>query len=388
MILSENSPNRINLFGFLVIILTGLFNFSALYSPQPLYPVLSSHFNVSSAKILLLQTVVFIPLCIAPIFYGKIIGRFHPKFVLSYGFIALGCFQILFCFSDNFEILLAARFMQGLFIPAVMTAVLSYISVSVRQNRIQTYISYYMASTMAGGVLGRIVSGLSADNFAWWSGFIFLGAGSIFTGGLAFFLNVAGDKNMPASKNAGYIKAIKDKRVLYPILAGMAGFFMFSSVMNSLSLRLKELSSELSSFSISLSYIGSLAGAVTSSLLPRLLKKYDNTWVIMIFSFILMSLSVFIMTLHVISVNIGAMFIFCGMFIIIHSLAAGSVNKVSGYGKGELNGLYFSMYYSAGALGSFAPGIVYIRYSWFIFAVFLSFVAFTGSIVAFRGIKN
>lgn len=158
------------------ILLTGLLLFSALYAPQPVYPVLIAQFGIEATDVALLQTATFIPLALSPVFYGFIIDKTSPPLkVLRISLLLIAVGEFFFAFSTSFYMLLTARFFQGLFIPAGMISVVSYISTTYKNDSIQKYIAYYMASTMAGGVAGRVLIGYFSTTYGWRISFVILG---------------------------------------------------------------------------------------------------------------------------------------------------------------------------------------------------------------------
>jgi MFS transporter, YNFM family, putative membrane transport protein len=54
-----------------------------------------------------------------------------------------------------------------------------------------------------------------------------------------------------------------------------------------------------------------------------------------------------------------------------HSLLSGYVNTLAKSKKGIANGVYISFYYLGGALGSFAPGVLYQHFGWQFFLISL-----------------
>jgi YNFM family putative membrane transporter len=58
------------------------------------------------------------------------------------------------------------------------------------------------------------------------------------------------------------------------------------------------------------------------------------------------------------------MFGFAAGFFFIHSTLSGLVNHLAREHKGVVNGLYVSIYYISGALGSWLPGYLYDHAGW------------------------
>jgi len=369
------------------ILLTGLMLFSALYAPQPVYPVLISEFGVMPTDIALLQTATFVPLTLSPILYGVMVDRFSPAKVMRFALFFLAAGEILFALSNSFYTLLASRFFQGLFIPAGMTAVVSYISTSYQKGEIQRYISYYMAATMAGGVAGRILAGFFSTVFNWRLSFILLGISVFSCFILSLFLpdtykRASGEKH-------GILQMLSNKEYIKPVAVVFFAFIVFSSIMNFFSIRLKELSPDMNGFLIGAAYIGSLFGSVTAYLTPYFAKITGSYKKTALTAFITMLLALYLFTLPNVPASIATLFLFCGSFIVIHTSCSGLLNKYADVDKGALNGVYFTVYYMGGVIGSFLPGYIYDFYGWNIFLIMLSLSALTGlTITFFSRIEN
>ena len=66
------------------ILFTTVLALSALYVPQPLLPVLSAEFGVSRETAALLTTISFIPLSLAPLFYGALLESVSTRKMLRW----------------------------------------------------------------------------------------------------------------------------------------------------------------------------------------------------------------------------------------------------------------------------------------------------------------
>ena len=87
----------------------------------------------------------------------------------------LGILEIVFAFSNRYTTLLILRGLQGLLIPAVLTSLMSYISIISPRERISQAMGYYVGATILGGFLGRLFSGFVSEIFGWRPFFAILG---------------------------------------------------------------------------------------------------------------------------------------------------------------------------------------------------------------------
>jgi YNFM family putative membrane transporter len=160
-----------------VILVTTVLTLSALYVPQPLLPVLAEQFSVSREMAALLTTIVFVPLCLAPLVYGYLLESVSARKILRIAMLLLGLSSIAIGFVDSFEWLLGWRLFQGLLIPALLTALMTYSSQSAAKGEMQRVMAWYIGATIAGGFAGRALSGAIASLFHWRGSFFALGVG-------------------------------------------------------------------------------------------------------------------------------------------------------------------------------------------------------------------
>ena len=58
------------------------------------------------------------------------------------------------------------------------------------------------------------------------------------------------------------------------------------------------------------------------------------------------------------------MFFLCTAFSLLQAICPGYVNKWISNRKAVANGLYISIYYAGGTLGSYMPGWIYMHFGW------------------------
>ncbi len=357
-----------------------LLTFCVIYSPQPILPKLMADFAVGPAVVGTLMTVTMIPLALAPVAYGYILQRVQPMTLLrvSLSVVGLGCF--LFSVSGSFEQLLGVRLLQGIFIPAVMTSITTYIALSGASSGLRNRMAFYIACTIVGGFLGRFLSGLYTQWFDWAGFYSLLGAGLLFN---AWLLRRAplqqvefSSQNTRLSGLQLVLQVVDVRRVLF---STFCLFFVFVALLNYLPYRLHELHKGYSSALTGAMYSSYLVGVVASLKAPgwaTWLGGSKRLW----------SLS-YLVLLGV----LGSLFklqgwglflalcVLCGAMFSIHAIASSQINL---YCRGQsplVNALYVAFYYGGGALGSYVPGLLYERWGWEAFLGFLVLVLIPGA---------
>ncbi|MCA1927030.1 MAG: MFS transporter [Calditerrivibrio sp.] len=376
-----------NIRNLFFVCLTAVLTFSVLYSPQPLLPILMKEFAVDKSSAALVTTVTLFPMSLSPIIYGYILERYTAKTILFIAILILAILEIYLYFVNSFNILISIRLIQGLLIPGILTSLMTFISVVVDKSFVQNFMSYYIASTILGGFLGRFVSGLIAKLMGWRYSFIILGLSLIISLILLLFIEnyKITSKERLTFKNT--LNTLKTPPFLNIYISIFCVFFVFASMLNFIPFRLKEISDSVSEFMIGLSYSGYIMGIIVSLLSLKLIKFFKSEKIVSLYGMIIYMISLPIFNVKSIPFIFFAMFIFCTGMFTVHSVASGYLNKISKHNKGIVNGMYVSFYYTGGVLGTFLPGYIYKHFGWGSFLISLSLMILV-AIISYTKIKQ
>lgn len=367
------------------ILLNTILTLSALYAPQPLLPTLSSEFGVSREAAAALTTVTFIPLAIAPLVYGYLLESISATRLLKLTVPLLAISELFFAAATSFPLLLIIRLLQGLLIPAILTALMTYVSQHSSRETIQRSMSIYIAATIIGGFVGRAISGLLANLFGWQSSFIFLACSLLI--GFLFLFRLPETSSLKLTRPSPQVllQTLRKPAFLPIYLTVFCLFLVFAALMNYLPFRLTELSEQADELRIGLMYSGYTMGILTSLGAPAV-----SRWLECEARTIQLGLLAFTATLIGLMTDqiwllFTTMFLFCGTMFLVHSTASGLVNRLAGSdNRGLTNGLYVSFYYSGGAIGSFAPGLIYRSFGWNGFLILLAAICLLGYLCSRR----
>jgi YNFM family putative membrane transporter len=357
----------------IVVLLTTVLTLSALYAPQPLLPVIVRDFGVSRESAALLTTIVFIPLTIAPLFYGYFLESLSPRRMLRVAILLLSGSEAAFFFGESFAALLGIRLFQGMLVPAILTALMTYIAQVNRSTEVQRAMGTYVSATILGGFLGRACSGMIASWLGWRYSFLLL-SGSLL---VCFFLlrRLAGDTTLRVVRPSPgtILQVLREKRTFKIYLVVFGLFLVFAAVMNFIPFRLTEISLKASEFRIGLMYSGYTMGIVTSLNAVRVGKWVGGEIRTILLGLVLVTLALLGMQVPQVEVLFLVMFLFCGAMFLVHATASGYLNRYAGENKGIVNGLYVSFYYGGGTVGSWLPGFIYRGWGWqgFVFSLVL-----------------
>lgn len=366
------------------IILITILTFSAIYAPQPLLPTIAADLGVDGDVAALLITAVFLPLAVAPLFYGYILESFSPRKLLRVAVALMGVSEVLFYFAPTFELLLAVRVFQGLLIPGILTSLMTYVSLVYKGDSVQRAMGIYIAATIFGGFIGRALSGLIATGLGWRFSFLFLAAS--FSIGFAALGRLRGEGrvNMARPELRTLARVFQHWHFWRVYLLVFCLFFVFAAVMNFLPFRLVEISPSADEFRIGMMYSGYLMGIMTALNAPALCRHLGGEPRAMRIGMAVYAVALLALAFPSIPTLFGFMFLFCGAMFLVHATASGFLNRYAEGNKGIVNGLYVAFYYGGGTLGSWLPGLVYRHSGWTPFLVVLAALAGVGLMLLVR----
>lgn len=366
-----------------IIALNAMVVISALYAPQPLLPVLTKEFSLSSSQAALLMTLALFPLSIAPIVYGFLLESFPTRKLLRIAVGLLSLTELFFFFSKSFVTLIVIRLAQGFLIPAILTSLTTHISGVTKNASIQRIMAFYIAATILGGFLGRACSGFLSVYLGWRYSFLVLSVSLM----ACFFMlgKLKADSRIHLSRLNPWLvlEVLRNRQFLRLYVIVFLAFFAFTSVLNFLPFRLTEIAQDFSEFKIGLMYAGYMMGMIVSLNAVRIVGLFRGEIRTIIAGLSLFALSILLFSVASIPVIFAAMFILCGGMFLVHSVALGFLNKTAQDKFAVANGLYISFYYAGGTVGSYFPGLVYHHFGWSSFVLSLSCVLVLGIVTAY-----
>ncbi|MDR2081851.1 MAG: MFS transporter [Campylobacteraceae bacterium] len=349
-----------------------------LYAAQPIQPLFKDEFALNSFQAVIFTTVIMFPLGIAPLFYGYILENWSSRQMLRVSLLLLGILEISFSLSGSYIVLIGIRAAQGFLIPAALTSLVSYISTSSTHENIQRALGNYVAITIMGGFLGRLLSGISSEYFGWRPFFFIIGCGLV----LLFFALLGVNKDAKAGftkitkKEVANVFKIKHNFFIYAAI--FCVFFVFQGLLNFLPFELKSINENLGESKVGLMYAGYVIGLITALNVTKIIRFFKSESKAMIWGMFIYIAGLQLFHIESFAVMFASMFVFClGMFM-VHSIAAGFVNKLAHERKSITNGLYLSFYYAGGTFGSFLPGVFYQHFGWNAFLFVLGFALLCG----------
>jgi len=361
-----------------VALIATVIAFSTLYIPQPMLPLLAQQFDVSTGEAGLLMTLAMLPLAVAPVLYGYFLQAIPARLMLMIALSLLALNQVCFVFVEEFWQLLGLRLMQGLLLPAIFTALMTYCASMAPPGMVRRAMGFYIGATIIGGFLGRLVGGVFASSFDWHTAFLVMGLLQLLPLLLLSRVEADADINFARLDPRSISRVLAQRNYRFMFLALAAVFFVFSGILNIVPFHLRDIEPGSTPLMISMLYLGYLVGAPMSLFSDSIARRLGDERKGLLLGLAIHGFGLVMLLFVALQGLIVTMFFLAAGFFLIHALLSGLANHLAQEHKGVVNGLYVSVYYLSGALGSWLPGYLYEGLGWHVMVmVFVAILCFS-----------
>ncbi len=332
--------------------------YADMYITQPILPELSREFDIPPATAGLTVSVVVLAIALSSSFYGPLGDALGHKRVMVSSSALLAIPTLLCALSYSFSLLLLFRTVQGLLIPGLTALAVAYIGDLSDEADLGPVVGGFIAASVAGGLIGRLWSGLITDYSSWHAAFTLFGALTLLGAcGMGIALPGARVRTRIHWTRAygGMLHHLSNRRLVGAFIIGGALFFGFIGVFTYLPYYLSAAPYNLPTALVSSVYIVYLAGVITSPLAGRL-SAYISRRVIMGAGLAVAILGVVGTLMQPLPfIVLSLLVLVIGMFM-AQSTAPAYVNATAQEAKGGANALYLAFYYVGATIGSVLPG--------------------------------
>lgn len=359
-----------------IILLLTAVAVSILYAPQPILPILAAEFGVSETDSALLITLCMMPLGLAPLFYGYLLEGMSARRMLVIATSILAVCQLLLSASDQWLFMILLRTIQGLCIPAMLTALMTTMTTACRHEHVRHAAAWYVAATIVGGFTGRALTGIVTQVFNWHI--------ALSMWGVMLVLMLIGIYRMPYDTQAGFRKVHLDlftqvisiSGIRHAYIAIFCVFFVFAAMLNVLPFQLTHRNPDIGVGLIGMIYAGYIAGFITTLNTTRIHTLLGSESRTLFLGITIFACGLLVFLPQNLAIDFIAMFVFCGAMFLVHTSLSGQVNHLSETHKGVVNGIYIASYYLGGSAGSWLATLIYSHYGWFAFIASLVAMVF------------
>jgi YNFM family putative membrane transporter len=335
-----------------------------VYITQPVLPVIGAEFGVSPSQASYTVSAVILGIALTNLPFGVLADRFPVRYLILAGGAVVAAAGICCAATTSLPLLVAARFVQGLFVPALTTCIAAYLSVNLPAERLNVVMGSYVSATVAGGLGGRLLGGFIHPPLHWRYAFvtaaILLAAATI----LAFWRLPEGKRpEASQAETEGFLALLKRPALSRIFLVAFGGFFVFSSIFNYLPFYLHRPPFNASTELITMLYLSYLIGIFIGPVAGNLSNRIGNGST-MILGSLVFALAISLTLIKSLLAILVALALVCAGFFAIHASAAGSLNRKLTTSRGRANSLYVLAYYLGGAAGITVSGYAYGLAGW------------------------
>jgi len=366
------SMNDISYFRLQLIVLALVSaSFANIYITQPVLPILQTEFGADMVQVSFSVSAVILGIALFNLPFGYLADRLPIHPIILTGGIAVAASGLTCALTDHLWILIAARFLQGAFIPALTTCLAAYLAKTLPAERLNVVMGSYVAATVLGGLGGRLLGGWIHPPLHWRYAFVSAAA-------LILIATIGAFRGLPRTASAsglqgepiGFMALLKRREILLIYLCATGSFAIFSSLFNYLPFRLTAAPFNLSTQLTTLLYLTYIVGIFMGPLAGKISNRIGSGNTLIAGSFLLGAALTLILLPSIMAVVMGLLGI-CAGFFSIHAAAVGALNRMLSGGQGKANALYVMFYYMGGWFGITVCGIAYKHGGWSV-VVFIS----------------
>ena len=338
--------------------------FTTVYIPQPVLPVLRLEFGVAEGVASRTVSAVVLGMALANLPFGALADRLPIRRILLTGGLVVAICGLASALAPSLELLVAARFVQGLFIPALTTCLAAYLARVMPVGRLNVVMGTYVSATVLGGLSGRLLAGVLMPAAHWrWA--FFLASALLIAAALAAYagLPVEPDEGPVARDTTRFRDVLLRHDLIRLYAVGAGAYFVFSSIFNYLPFYLYGAPFHWSTRAVTLLYLSYVMGVVAGPLAGRLSNAIGNGTAMVAGSLVLGG-GVALTLVPRGWAMAAALTLVCAGFFTVHAAAAGALNRKLQAGRGRANAFYVQFYYLGGAAGITLSGHGYHARGW------------------------
>jgi YNFM family putative membrane transporter len=337
--------------------------FTNIYITQPVLPVLSAEFGINESTASFSVSAVILGIALSNLPFGRLADHYSIKpIILTAGFVIV--VAGFFCAATkSFWLLTCARFFQGLFIPGLTTCLAAYLAKNLPSERLNVTMGSYVSATVVGGLGGRLLGGWIHPPLHWRYAFVSASILLLIVVVTAAFALPGETASKKTEEELGFIQLFLRHDLLRIFLVSFGVFFVFSSTFNYLPYYLSGPPFHTTTQMITFLYLAYIIGIIIGPLTGKLSNKIGNGKTMALGSLIFgLFLGCTLITSF--PAIVAALAGICGGFFMVHSAAAGSLNRKLKSSRGRANSLYVLFYYIGGYTGITLSGYCYIYSGW------------------------
>lgn len=352
----------------LALFASGLATFSQLYSVQGLLPEMSRNLNISEAQAALSVSAATLGLALAVIPWAIASDRMGRRQVIGIALVSSVVLGLAGAVSPSVELLLAARFLEGVALAGVPGTTLAYLAEELSARAVAIASGIYISGTTVGGLVGRLLAAWVAQPLGWRWG---VAAVSLLAAAamIVFFIKAPRAQGFTPVPDVHLRPVLRRFRASLqgrrPILY-LQGFLLmggFVAAYNYLAFRLETPPFMIPPALAALVFLAYLAGTWSSMASGRIVNRVGRRTSLLLGIGVMMA-GLLLTLSAVLGVIILGMLIFTAGFFAAHAVASGWVPVLAPETRAQAASLYNLGYYIGSSLFGWLLGIPFMHFGW------------------------
>lgn len=368
----------------------GVATFAQLYSPQAVLPLISADLHIGAADAALTISASTVGIAAGVIPWSTLADRIGRVKAMTISVGVATTVGLAVPFAPTFAMLLAGRFLEGLFVGGVPAIAVAYLTEEIDPSHATRAAGTFVAGTTIGGLLGRLVASPVAELAGWRIG-VFTVALLCGLAALTFIKLAPAPRGFTPSNRSGansegglahrLAANLRSRRQL--ALYAQAFLLMggFVALYNFLGFRLTGAPFFLPPFVVSLVFLAYLAGTWASSQAGAEATRFGRKRVLLVSVLIMVTGIAITLSDNVITILAGLVIATAGFFG-AHSIASGWAGQSAPVGKAQASSLYNLFYYGGSSVIGWFGGVAFDRYGWTAVASTILVLALTAAAAA------
>lgn len=352
----------------LALFASGLATFSQLYSVQGLLPEMSRNLNISEVQAALSVSAATLGLALAVIPWAIASDRMGRRQVIGIALVSSVVLGLAGAVSPSVELLLAARFLEGVALAGVPGTTLAYLAEELSARAVAIASGIYISGTTIGGLVGRLLAAWVAQPLGWRWG---VAAVSLLAAAamIVFFIKAPRAQGFTPVPDVHLRPVLRRFRASLqgrrPILY-LQGFLLmggFVAAYNYLAFRLEAPPFMIPPALAALVFLAYLAGTWSSMASGRIVNRVGRRTSLLL-GIGVMGAGLLLTLSAVLWVIILGMLIFTAGFFAAHAVASGWVPVLAPETRAQAASLYNLGYYIGSSLFGWLLGIPFMHFGW------------------------
>ena len=342
--------------------------FANVYVTQPLLPMLTEEFQITSLQATWSFTVTTLTLGISLLLFGPLsdaIGR-NTLMISS----LTGVFLCTLALSqvESFEWLITLRAVQGIFLAGLPAIAIAFMGDEFSKKAVAVAVGLYISGNTLGGISGRLIGGFVGDWLGWQEAFLVMSLISL-TCLCAFAWLLPAPKQFtaqpfsPRKVIANILSHLRNPLLLLAFLIGGFNFFIFLNQYSYATFLLSSSPYFLPASLLGLLFLTYLSGTVGSAISGRFNALYPQPIVMAVGIAILMLGSLLTLIPSVWGIVMG-FFINAFGFFVTHSSASSWVGKNALHSRATASSIYLVFYYFGASSGGIYLDPFWTMFGW------------------------